>query len=82
MSVKFQDSHGQYSIEQIFISVCSLPGSGQMRQLRYFHHHLVKFIWDDGIKAFTRLRGLDNGMATLSQLHESCGFTANEQERM
>ncbi|XP_021926839.1 probable cation-transporting ATPase 13A3 isoform X2 [Zootermopsis nevadensis] len=77
-----QDFNGHYSIQQIFISVCSWPGSGQVRQIRYFHHHLLKFVWDDGIKAFTRLHGLDDGMTTLSQLHVSHGLSANEQEQM
>jgi hypothetical protein len=82
MLVIFQDSHGQYSIEKIFTSVCTWPGSGQVRQIRHFHHHLLKFIWDDGIKGFTRLHGHDNGMTSLSQLHESHGFTENEQGQM
>ncbi|XP_023726909.1 probable cation-transporting ATPase 13A3 isoform X2 [Cryptotermes secundus] len=77
-----QDSHGQYSVEKIFTSVCSWPGSGQVRQIRYFHHHLLKFIWDDGIKGFTRLRGHDNGMVSLSHLHASHGLTENEQGQM
>lgn len=82
MPVKFQDSHGQYSIERICTSVCSCPGAGQLRHVRHFHHHLLKFIWDDGIEGFTRLRGHDNGQTSLSQLYESCGFTADEQEQM
>lgn len=82
MPVKFQDSHGQYSVERIFTSVCSCPGTGQLKHIRHFHHHLLKFIWDDGIKGFTRLHGHDSGQTSLSQLHESCGFTANEQEQM
>ena len=80
MPVKFQDSHGQYSLEQIFTSVCSWPGAGQVRHVRHFHHHLLKFIWDDEIKGFTRLHG--HGQTSLVQLHESCGLTANEQEQM
>lgn len=82
MPVKLQDSYGQCSLERIFTSVCSWPGAGQVRHIRYFYHRLLKFIWDDGIKGFTRLHGHDDGQTSLAQLHESCGFTANEQEQM
>lgn len=80
--VAFQDSHGQYSLQKIFTSVFSWPGAKQVRHIRHFHHNLLKFIWDDGIEGFVRLHGFDDGQTSLAQLHESRGYTADEQEQM
>ena len=64
------------------MSVCSWPGAGQVRHICPSQHILLKFVWDDRIKGFTRLHGHDDGHTSLAEHHESCGFTENEQELM
>ncbi|XP_074653844.1 polyamine-transporting ATPase 13A3-like isoform X2 [Tubulanus polymorphus] len=49
--------------------------------LRYFDHHRVRYIWEDDLMTFKRLKGLDENMKC-SSFYENCpGLTASVQEQ-
>ncbi|KAJ9581482.1 hypothetical protein L9F63_023340, partial [Diploptera punctata] len=73
----------EYSIQQVNTTILHWPGSNEVRNLRYFYHNLLKYIWNDEINGFMRLHGLDNGSTCLSHIQDnSHGFTADQQQQM
>ncbi|CAG2053469.1 unnamed protein product [Timema podura] len=53
-----------------------------MWQIRYFHLHHVKYVWDDENASFSRLLGLEGEKYTIAQLLDhSQGLTIQEQQQ-
>ena len=78
-----QDSHGQYSVEEVNVTLMHWPGSREVKHVRYFHFHLLKFLWDEDVRGFVRLHGLDDGSTSFCHLQDNIhGFTPDQQQQM
>nr|CAD7403638.1 unnamed protein product [Timema cristinae] len=60
----------------------NLNNPGESRQIRYFHLHHVKYVWDNENASFSRLLGLEGEKYTIAQLLDhSQGLTLQEQQQ-
>nr|CAD7572952.1 unnamed protein product [Timema californicum] len=68
--------------ELIHTSIIADRSPGESRQIRYFHLHHVKYVWDNENASFSRLLGLEGEKYTIAQLLDhSQGLTLQEQQQ-
>nr|CAD7459795.1 unnamed protein product [Timema tahoe] len=77
-----KDLHENFFLKMIHTSIIADWGPGESRQIRYFHLHHVKYVWDNENASFSRLLGLEGEKYTIAQLLDhSQGLTIQEQQQ-
>nr|CAD7426436.1 unnamed protein product [Timema monikensis] len=68
--------------ELVHTTIIADRSPGESRQIRYFHLHHVKYVWDNENASFSRLLGLEGEKYTIAQLLDhSQGLTLQEQQQ-
>nr|CAD7402027.1 unnamed protein product [Timema poppensis] len=76
------DPHENFFLKLIHTSIIADCSPGESRQIRYFHLHHVKYVWDNENASFSRLLGLEGEKYTIAQLLDhSQGLTLQEQQQ-